>query len=181
MNTTAPQTPTTITDMIRADHAQVKSTLRNYRPDASPDTKQKLVNALSLALEAQTQLKTEFFYPAMRALATDEPALLRSEAEHHQMQSLIGQLRDMRPSASLYDDTVKALTETVNRHVADEEAVLLPQAERFLLPAQLNDLGFKMSTQRMLLKKPSVGKMLLTAGGLLAGGYLIKRALERRV
>ena len=172
----------TITDMIREEHAQVMSTLHQYRAESPSDAKQKLVNTVGLALENQALLKAEIFYPALRALAADEEVLLKSEAAHRQMRSLIGQLRDMQPTASHYDDTVATLTQIFDQHTAEEEAALLPQAE-WLLRDQLRKLGLKMRTRQLVMSGPSlrqVGTVLLAFGGFLAGGYLIKRALERR-
>ncbi|RZL04087.1 MAG: hemerythrin domain-containing protein [Rubrivivax sp.] len=173
----------TVTDLIREDHAQVRELFHNYRTDATSTAKQKLVGAASRALETQARLKAEIFYPALRALATDEAALAKSEAEHLQMHSLIGQLRDMRPTATRYDDTVATLVDLFTHHMRDEEAVLLPKAER-VLPDELTQLGSQMRSRRQVLSGPSLGQVgtaLLAAGGLVAGGYLIKRALDRRV
>lgn len=183
MNLTAFHPSHTITDMIREDHAQVADAFHEYDADASPEAKQKLVDTVGQALETQAQLKDEIFYPALRALDVDEAALAKSEAAHHQMHSLIGQLRAMRPTATRYDDTVLTLKDTFIRHMVDEEASLLPQAER-LLQDQLSKLGVKMRTRRLVLNRPSlrqVGMALAAAGGLAVGIYLAKRALDRRV
>lgn len=182
MSTTAPNPLPTITDLIRKDHAQVADIFRRYQTEAPAHAKHKLVGAVSQMLEIQTQLKDEIFFPALRALATDETILTRSAAARHQMHSLIGQLRDMRPTATLYDDTFTTLNKVFNDHATEEEAVLL-HAER-LLPDQLIKLGARMRTRRQVLSRPrmgQVGALLLTAGILVAGGYLIKRALERRL
>lgn len=171
-----------ITDMIREEHAQVAGAFHEYQADASPDAKQKLLNTVGRVLENQARIKDELFYPALRALDADEATLTRSEAAHHQMHSLIGQLRDMRPTATRYDDTVQTLKEVFIRHMVDEEASLLPQAER-LLQDQLRRLGVRMQARRLLMKRPTrsqVGLALLAMGGVALGAYLGKRAFDRR-
>lgn len=181
-----------ITTMIRMDHTHVLSIFHKYKADTAPDIKQALVNTVSLALEIHAQLEEEIFYPALRAVTTNTAVLAKSEPEHNEMHSLIGQLRDMKPTATLYDDTFMSLMRHVIHHVADEETVLLPEAER-LLADQLSELGAQMTKRRLALAGPKAGSiasnmvrampastMLVTAGGLVAGGYLIKRALERR-
>ncbi|MBA4108295.1 MAG: cation-binding protein [Leptothrix sp. (in: Bacteria)] len=182
----------TITNMIRLDHTHVLSTFHKYKADTPPDTKQALVNTVSLALEIHAQLEEEIFYPALRAVTTNEAVLAKSEPEHNEMRSLIGQLRDMKPTATHYDSTFMSLMRHVIHHVADEETVLLPEAE-VLLADQLSELGAQMTRRRLALAAPKAGHiaanmvramptstMLVTAGGLVAGGYLLKRALERR-
>lgn len=169
----------TITDMIREEHAHVADAFHEFHADASPDTKQKLITTVGMALETQARLKEEILYPALRAAFADETALSRGQAAHQQMHSLIGQLRNMRPTATRYDDTVLTLKDIFIRQMVEEEAELLPQAER-LLQDQLNKLGVRMRTRRLVLNRPSLTKALLAAGGLAVGAYLVKRAVSRR-
>jgi hypothetical protein len=79
----------------------------------------------------------------------------------------------------------------VIHHVAEEETIVLPAAER-LLGDRLNALGAKMTKRRLELAAPRtveiVGNtvrampastMLVGAGALLAGGYLLRHAFKR--
>ena len=47
----------------------------------------------------------------------------------------------------------------VMHHVADEETVLLPETERLLDTARLNELGAAMTRRRLELLKPKAGKI----------------------
>jgi hypothetical protein len=79
----------------------------------------------------------------------------------------------------------------VLHHVADEETVLLPAAE-LLLKDRLSELGAQMTKRRLELAGPRAAEIagntvrampagaMLMAGGLLAGGYLLKRAFDQR-
>jgi hypothetical protein len=75
----------------------------------------------------------------------------------------------------------------VMHHVADEETILLPEAER-LMADRLGDLGAKMLKRKLELAAPRGGEiagnmlkgmpkstMMLAAGALMAGTYLMKR------
>jgi hypothetical protein len=75
----------------------------------------------------------------------------------------------------------------VMHHVADEETLLLPAAER-LLPDQLSDLGAQMTKRRLELAGPrapelasslarsmSLGTVLAAGSAALAGAYLLTR------
>jgi hypothetical protein len=104
------------------------------------------------------------------------------------MRRLIAQLRGMAPTDPAYDETFMQLVRAVLHHVADEESVLLPAAER-LLRERLGDLGAQMTRRRIQLAGPHLGEMavhsarampgrtMLFAGGLLAGGYLLGRSI----
>ena len=181
----------TITNMIRMDHTHVLATFHQYEIDTSPQTKQALVNTACLALEVHAQLEEEIFYPAMRAALGSDTTVEKSVPEHDEMRRVIATLRNMQPTDAGYDDAFMELMRDVLHHVADEETVLLPQAER-LLADRLGELGVAMTKRRIELMAPRTGElasnairgfpassMLVAAGAVLAGTYLAKRSFSR--
>lgn len=145
------------TQMIRMDHTHVLTTYHQYKTGSRPLVKQGLVNTTCLALEIHAQLEEEIFYPAVRAVS-DNPVLQKSVPEHDEMRRLISLLRGMNPEDVRYDDTYRELMRDVIHHVADEETVVLPEAER-LLGEQLGELGKKMMKRRLQLMAPRSGDM----------------------
>ena len=180
-----------ITKMIRMDHSHVMVTAHKYTADASPDKKQAVVTAVCRALEIHAQLEEEIFYPALREVWGDEEALRKAKPEHDEMRRVIAELRDTEPTDPRYDARFMELMRDVLHHVADEETVLLPAAEK-MLAERLPALGAQMTRRRMQLVKPHAGEMatatarampagtMLVAGGLLTGAYLIGRGLSQR-
>jgi len=176
-----------ITSMIRLDHAHALSTFHGYTVDATTTRKKAIVDVLCLALEVHAQLEEEIFYPALREVAASNPALAKARPEHDEMRSVIERLRGMASSDPAYDDTVYELMRAVMHHVADEETVLLPLAER-QLAARLGELGAQMTKRRMALVSPHLPQLAvnhakampvataLLAGGALAAGFLLKRS-----
>ena len=181
-----------ITNMIRMDHTHVLTTFHQYEMGTSPQTKKALVNTACLALEIHAQLEEEIFYPAMRQFAADTRTVEKNIPEHQEMRRLIAKLRSMEPTDTAYDQTFMELMRDVMHHVADEETILLPDAER-LMPDRLAELGAQMTKRRLQLAAPRAGEiamntmrgfptssMLVAAGAVLAGTYFAKRAFERR-
>jgi iron-sulfur cluster repair protein YtfE (RIC family) len=177
-----------ITRMIRLDHAHAMSTWHGYTADATTTRKKAIVDVLCLALEVHAQLEEEIFYPALREVAAGNPAVEKARPEHDEMRSMIARLRGMTPDDPAYDETVQQLMRGVIHHVADEEAVLLPLAER-QLSARLGELGAQMTKRRMALVSPHVPELAvdhakampmataLLAGGALAAGLLLRKSL----
>jgi len=180
-----------ITRMIRMDHSQVMATAHKYTADAPPDKKQAIVTAVCRALEVHAQLEEEIFYPALREVWGDEEALRKAKPEHDEMRRVIAALREMEPTDPPYDARFMELMREVLHHVADEETVLLPAAEK-MLADRLAALGAQMTRRRMQLARPHAGEMaaatarampagtMLVAGGLLTGAYLLSRGLSQR-
>jgi hypothetical protein len=172
--------------MIRMDHAHVLSTFHQYQAETSPRVKKGLVGTVCVALEIHAQLEEEIFYPAMREIA-DTEFVRKSVPEHDQMRRLITQLRNLEPDHASYDETFFELMNNVMHHVADEETLLLPTAER-VLADRLGELGAQMTKRRLQLAAPrsgeiassmarsvSPGSLVVGAGALLACSYLLGR------
>ena len=108
------------------------------------------------------------------------------------MRRLISQLRHMEPTSAEYDRTLMTLMRAVIHHVADEETTLLPEAEQLLGNSRLGELGSQMMKRKLELMMPHAGEMaanaarampastmLMGAGALLAGSYLLRHAFRR--
>ena len=188
MNMITKKLSPTITNMIRMDHTHVLATFHQYEIDSSPRAKHALVDTTCLALEIHAQLEEEIFYPALHAASPDNHVLDKSKPEHDEMRRLIAKLRSMQPTDADYDQTFMELMRDVLHHVADEETLLLPEAER-LLADRLSELGAEMTKRRLQLTVPHSGEIivntvrglptssvLMAAGALLAGTYFVKRS-----
>jgi hemerythrin superfamily protein len=151
-----------ITDMIRMDHTHVVAVFHRYKGSTSAARKSALVRNACLAIDVHAQLEEEIFYPALRDAAGADPVLDKSGPEHNEMRSLTQRLRDMTPEDAEYDRTFYALMRTVIHHVADEESVLLPEAER-TMGDQLHELGARMTRRRMELIRPHARELAATS------------------
>jgi hemerythrin superfamily protein len=145
--------------MIRFDHTHVLATFHQYRRHSSPRVKEGLVKTACAALEVHAQLEEEIFYPAVRAV-TQDPTLRKSVPEHDEMRRLVAKLRAMSSTDAAYDDTFMELMRDVLHHVADEETIVLPEAER-LLADRLDELGAAMTKRRLQLVIPRTGEIAL--------------------
>jgi hypothetical protein len=175
-----------ITNMIRMDHTHVLSSFHQYESDSPPRVKKGLADTICVALEIHAQLEEEIFYPEMRRIAETE-FMEKSVPEHDEMRTLITKLRGLQPEDKEFDSTLFKLMNVVIHHVADEETLLLPTAER-VLGDRLGELGAKMTKRRLQLTAPrtgeiaggmaksmSAGSLIAGATALLAGGYLLTR------
>lgn len=175
-----------ITNMIRLDHTHVLSAFHQYEIGSPPRLKKGLADQVCLAIEIHAQLEEEIFYPALRVVADNEH-LRKSAPEHDEMRGLISRLRNMPVSEPAYDETFFELMRHVMHHVADEETLLLPAAER-LIPDQLSELGARMTKRRLelagkrspelassLVRSMSGGAVMAAGSALLAGAAMLAR------
>ncbi len=149
----------TITDMIRFDHSHTLVTFHQYTTTKKPKVKKALAETICTALEIHATLEEEVFYPVMRQLEGAAPTMLKAEPEHNEMRRIIAQLRAADPASKQHDELVHELMRDVMHHVADEETILLPDAERQLSQERLCELGAQMTKRRMQLVTPQAGKI----------------------
>jgi hypothetical protein len=175
-------------DMIRGDHTRVLALFHRYKVDLPAARKQALAESICLALEIHARIEEEIFYPALRRV--DPDLIDKSVPEHNEMRRMISRLRATPPHGLAHDAALMALMRDVMRHVADEETMLLPEAER-ALGAELGELGARMMRRRLELALPRAGELarngvralpgslLAVAGALVVGAFFAGRALTR--
>jgi hemerythrin superfamily protein len=147
-----------ITDMIRFDHSHVMLTSHQYVVTKKAAVKKALAETVCDALEIHATLEEEIFYPALRKLGLGGSTLSKSVPEHDEMKKLIAKIRRSDANTVQYDELFSSLMRDVMHHVADEETILLPEAERVLTKSRLNELGVEMSKRRLQLLTPKAGK-----------------------
>lgn len=167
MQTLAAQMSPTATKMIRMDHAHATVLFHEIEAKGRDSgARDAAVRALCSALEIHAQLEEELFYPCLRdngVAGSGEPATMldKSLPEHAEMKALIAKLRalDGQGRRAEQDDALHALMRAVMHHVADEENVLLPAAERFIGAQRLSELGASMTRRRLELARPQAGRL----------------------
>ena len=129
----------TATDMLRADHREVRRLFEEYASDSGePQARKVVVRSACLALELHDTLEREVFYPALR-----EKHGARIDAfvgAHDEVMRIVRGLRDRETFDGACDAEVKRLADLVERHAREEEDELFPQAEK-LGDAWLRELG----------------------------------------
>jgi hypothetical protein len=145
--------------MIRFDHSHVMVTFHQYTRDKPASVKKALAETVCTAIDIHATLEEEIFYPVMRQIATDDKVMGKSEPEHDEMRALIALLRRTDASDPDHERLMLELMRLVIHHVADEETVLLPQAEAMLDKDRLCELGAQMTKRRLELVTPEAGQI----------------------
>lgn len=153
-----------ITAMIRLDHMHVLATFHRYHVDSPRWRKTAIVNAACAALEIHAQLEEEIFYPALKAAGVAEAALDKSVPEHDAMKTTIASLRSTESGTDEYDALFMTLMREVMHHVAEEETILLPHAEK-TMSEELRALGTRMTRRRFELLAQRPGEIAVNTAG----------------
>lgn len=161
--------PTDAIAALKADHQRVAALFDRYaRWGDSPESKKAIVNEIREELDRHSRLEEQSFYPLL-AQAQSEPVrrLVRHAREEHAIvDELVAELALVDPEDGRYDAKVGVLRETVERHVAEEQAQIFPAARRWLGEPRLLDLGHEMAGARRALRRGVAGQASDAAGTL---------------
>jgi hemerythrin-like domain-containing protein len=143
--------------LLKDDHKRVKALFRDFEGagERAHKTKQKIAEQVFLELEVHTKLEEEIFYPAAKARGSEDVTDVVDEGleEHHVVELLIAELKQLDPSDGTFDPKFKVLTENVEHHIEEEEGELLPEAAKDL-GSETEQLGNQMEQRkRQLLRE----------------------------
>jgi len=131
---TKTQTRTDAVQILKQDHEKVKSLFRKFSEtgDGALKTRQRLAEQIFEELALHTRVEEEIFYPAVRKATDEEGAELLDEAEeeHHVVDLIIAELKQMDPSHEHYAAKMTVLCENVEHHIKEEEDEMLPDAQK---------------------------------------------------
>lgn len=141
---TKTQSKTDAVEILKQDHEKVKALFRKFSEtgDGALKTRQRLAEQIFEELELHTRAEEEIFYPAVRK-ATDEEGeelLDEAEEEHHVVDLIIAELKQMDPGDEHYAAKMTVLCENVEHHIQEEEEEMLPDAEK-RIGDQMETLG----------------------------------------
>lgn len=134
------------TEILKEDHAKVKDLFKEYRGlevDGEDGEKERLFDEIDRELTIHATVEEEIFYPAVKALDTEEPVdqVLEAREEHQIVKTLLGQLRELSPGEETFHPKMKVLMEAVEHHAEEEEKEMFPSAKKGLGDEDLLRLG----------------------------------------
>lgn len=135
--------------LLKNDHREVKKMFRDYEKATDTRKKQEIAEKVFMELEVHAKIEEEIFYPAVREQAKEETKKVVAEGveEHHVVDVLIRELRRLDARQEEFDAKFKVLTENVEHHIEEEEAEMLPDAEK-TLKSDLDEIGQKMMARK---------------------------------
>ena len=137
--------------LLKDDHEKVKGLFDKFENAKSDSAKKNAARKAIMELKVHAAIEEEIFYPACdTALDSEEghDLLLEAEEEHHVVHLLIAELDAMSDDDEHFDAKFTVLAENVRHHIEEEEAEMLPKAEKAVDSETMSDLGQKMAERK---------------------------------
>lgn len=136
---------TTDHDVVRALFERFRSAQENEATDRMAD----LAAQIFEALEVHTTVEEEIFYPAIRGEKDDlDETVDESVEEHHVVDVLMNEMRDLRAGADEWVAKMTVLMENVEHHAEEEEQEMFPDVREELGEERLQQLGDELEARQ---------------------------------
>jgi ferritin-like metal-binding protein YciE len=134
--------------LLVMDHLEAKAFFERYRASADPVEKLSVARRLCRLLTTHMRVEEEIFYPASRKATGDDPMVDHAVDEHEEGKGLIAQLERRETVDEIFHETIEALRQVIEQHVAEEETRLFPEV-RAAGRLDLYELGALMAARRL--------------------------------
>lgn len=144
-------------DVLTADHETVRSLFLRFRAASGAEDAAEMKQVTEEAfheLDVHTRIEERVFYPAVEAAGGSELADLTAESneEHHVVDVLMAELRELEPSDDRFVAKMTVLMENVEHHASEEEKDMFPQVRSLLGEDALADLGGRLLREKQVVK-----------------------------
>lgn len=137
--------------LITTDHDNMRELFKQYEDtgERAHAKRGQIANEVFLELEAHAAIEEEIFYPAVRATRSKDlkDTVAEGIEEHHVVDVLIGELKQLEPSDEQFEAKFKVLMENVQHHMEEEEKEMLPDAKE-RLGKRTEELGEQMAQRK---------------------------------
>lgn len=138
--------------LLKQDHRTVKGLFREFENATRTADRQKLGQEIIEELSIHAAIEETLIYPLIREQGErPEESVLNALEEHHAVKVILAELDGMNADHERYAAKIHVVKESVEMHIEEEEAKLLPR-----LDAMLGDDDRKMLAESMLELKPAV-------------------------
>ena len=138
------------TILLKNYHDAVRELFRAFAQAGGSDARRTLYRSIRHELQTHSRVEEQVFYPAvMRVRAEPAREAVRDALEdHHVVDGLMAEIDQLEPEDARYREKMRALQESVERHIEDEEQALFAQARIHLTDERLERLGRDMASLR---------------------------------
>lgn len=132
--------------MLLTQHAEAKALFDKLDHETNEADWHDLLGRLVDRLTMHAKLEEEIFYPAVAEIREGRDLTAHARDDHASIDRQLEALRDPHARKADLAEPLAELRRTVQHHVAEEEAEMMPQARR-LGAGCLRDLGRKMEAR----------------------------------
>jgi len=138
-----------VISLIKADHRKVDALFLAFTEMSEPDDKATILEEILTELFVHLTIEEKLVYSLLDS--QDHEGTNESFVEHHSVEKLLEELKQMDICDDMVNAKVKVMSELVKHHVKEEESQMLPLLKK--TDADLDEVGEKFKDQKEALKE----------------------------
>jgi hemerythrin superfamily protein len=137
-------------ELLKADHDKVKKLLTegDETTERAEKTRTELFATIKRELTIHEEIEEKVFYPALRDHPKAKDIVLEAYEEHNVVDMVMAELERTDVTDETWAAKFTVMKENLEHHIDEEEGEMFKQARSVFEPAELTDLGDRMSAMK---------------------------------
>jgi hemerythrin superfamily protein len=134
-------------ELLKQDHDRVKrlcDELLEQTSEEALERRKQLFAQIQGEIKLHEECEEKVLYPALRSHPKLKDIVLEGYQEHHVVDLVLGELRNMSPGHEMWTAKAKVMQENLEHHIEEEEEKMFPKARKELTKEQIEELGRQM-------------------------------------
>lgn len=131
-------------ELLKQDHDRVKRLCDELDEANTLERRRQLFAEIDGEVKLHEECEEKVLYPTLRAHPTLKDIVLEGYQEHHVVDVILGELRNLSPTDETWPAKAKVMHESLEHHIEEEEEKMFPRARKEMSKAQIEELGRQM-------------------------------------
>jgi hemerythrin-like domain-containing protein len=131
-------------ELLKQDHDRVKRLCDELDEANTSERRRQLFAEIDGEIKLHEQCEEKVLYPALRNHPKLKDIVLEGYQEHHVVDLIVGELRNLDPSDEAWPAKAKVMHENLEHHIEEEEGKMFPKARKELSKSEIEELGRQM-------------------------------------
>jgi hemerythrin-like domain-containing protein len=134
-------------ELLKQDHERVKrlcNELNEETSESATERKRQLFAQIEGEVKLHEECEEKVLYPTLRAHPKLKDIVLEGYQEHHVVDVIMGELRNLSPEDEMWAAKAKVMQESLEHHIEEEEEKMFPQARKEMSKQEIEELGRQM-------------------------------------
>lgn len=130
--------------LLEQDHDRVKRLCAELEEANTVERRKQLFAEIEGEIKLHEECEEKVLYPTLRDHPGLKDIVLEGYQEHHLVDVIMGELRNLSPGDETWPAKAKVMKESLEHHIEEEEGEMFPKARKELSKPQIEELGRRM-------------------------------------
>jgi hemerythrin-like domain-containing protein len=130
--------------LLEQDHDRVKRLCDELDEANTVERRRQLFAEIEGEIKLHEECEEKVLYPTLRNHPKLKDIVLEGYQEHHVVDLIMGELRNLSPSDETWPAKAKVMHESLEHHIEEEEEKMFPRARKEMSKEQIEELGRQM-------------------------------------